>query len=46
MKKETFELSYYFAKKDFGEINKMVVAVRLPTGATEIIINKEVKVIN
>ena len=39
--KETFEFEYKNSLELFGEIKKMVIAVKLPTGATEIIINTE-----
>jgi len=39
--KETFKFEYKNSLELFGEIKKMVIAVKLPTGATEIIINTE-----
>lgn len=39
--KEQFINEYNYAKERFGEIKKVVVAVKLPTGATELIINTE-----
>ena len=39
--KETFKFEYNNSLELFGEIKKMVIAVKLPTGATEIIINTE-----
>lgn len=40
-KQEQFKFEYENSLRLFGEIKKMVVAVKLPTGATEIIINTE-----
>jgi hypothetical protein len=39
--KEQFIAQYEKSMNEFGEIKKMVVAVKLPTGATELIINTE-----
>ena len=39
--KNVFKFEYENSLNLFGEIKKMVVAVKLPTGATEIIINTE-----
>jgi hypothetical protein len=39
--KDEFQLAYAKSIGMFGEIKKMVVAVRLPTEATELIINTE-----
>lgn len=33
--------AFYDAKEKLGSVSKMVVAVKLPTGATELIINSE-----
>lgn len=41
MEREQFKAQYEQSKSRFGEINKVVVAVKLPTGATEIIVNSE-----
>lgn len=40
-KKEEFVAEYGRSIDLFGEVTKMVVAVRLPSGATELIINTE-----
>ena len=39
--KSKFVNDYDQSKERFGEIKKVVVAVKLPTGATELIINTE-----
>ena len=39
--KQQFRDQYAKSLESFGEIKKMVVAVKLPTGATELIINTE-----
>jgi hypothetical protein len=39
--KEQFRQQYNKSLEEFGEVKKMVVAVKLPTGATELIINTE-----
>lgn len=40
-RKQEFMKEYSNSLKRFGEISKMVVAIKLPTGATELIINTE-----
>lgn len=40
-KKSLFESDLEDAINTYGVINKMVIAVKLPTGATELIINTE-----
>lgn len=40
-KKKEFEVLYEHSKQLFGEITKMVVAIKLPTGAVELIINTD-----
>ena len=40
-KKQEFMTSYSHSLELFGSITKMVVAIKLPTGATELIINTE-----
>ena len=39
--KEQFRQQYLGSKELFGNITKMVIAIKLPTGATELIINTE-----
>lgn len=39
--KEQFRQQYLGSKELFGNITKMVIATKLPTGATELIINTE-----
>jgi hypothetical protein len=39
--KDQFLDQFRHSKSMFGEVKKMVVAVRLPTGATELIINTD-----
>lgn len=40
-KKQEFMDSYNHSLELFGDITKMVIAVKLPTGATELIINTD-----
>jgi hypothetical protein len=39
--KEQFVICHQASIRDLGAVTKIVVAVRLPTGATELIINTE-----
>lgn len=39
--KDKFKFEYENSVSLFGEVKKMVIAVKLPTGATELIINTE-----
>lgn len=40
-KKEKFFSDYAMAQAEHGFISKMVIALKLPTGATELIVNSE-----